>query len=56
MDEADRLKTTGLERLRDIYDHLQIGLVLIGMPELQRRLARYPGCTAGSGSPTSIGH
>ncbi|WP_083657844.1 AAA family ATPase [Herbaspirillum camelliae] len=42
VDEAERLSKTGLEYMRDLFDRHGVGLILIGMPGIEKRMARYP--------------
>jgi DNA transposition AAA+ family ATPase len=42
VDEADRLMIRSMEQVRAVFDVGDIGLILIGMPGLEKRLARYP--------------
>lgn len=54
VDEAEQLTTTALEWLRDIFDRRGVGLILIGMPGIEKGMACYPSFSAGWASLTSI--
>jgi DNA transposition AAA+ family ATPase len=41
-DEAERLSVTALEFIRNLFDRTGVGVILIGMPGMEKRLSRYP--------------
>ena len=42
VDESERLHSTALELLRELYDRDNIALILIGMPGLEKQFVHYP--------------
>jgi DNA transposition AAA+ family ATPase len=42
VNEADRLQMKSLEQVRSIFDSSRMGMILIGMPGIEKRIVRFP--------------
>jgi DNA transposition AAA+ family ATPase len=42
VDEAGRLQMNSLEQMQSIFDEGNAGMVLIGIPDIEKRVARLP--------------
>ena len=42
VDEIERLSASALEALRELFDRSDVGLLLVEMPGMEKRMARYP--------------
>ena len=56
VDEADRLQINSLEPMCSMFDDGYLGVILIGVPGIEKRTARFRSCTRGLVSGHEVAH